>query len=170
MTFITETLGKQHDKAKFNCGEASLNRYIQSYASQDQKRRVAKVFILIEPEQPDVILGYYSLSAASIERTSLPIKHAKRLPRYPIPVALLGRLAVSTTRQGQGIGRLLLADALKRVTTVAEAIAVYALIVDALDESAAGFYRHYGFLPLTTPPPNRLFLPLATLSNKAPGN
>jgi GNAT superfamily N-acetyltransferase len=169
MAFITEALGKQHDKAGFHCGEASLDKYIQHHASQDQKRRIAKVFVLIDPENPDVILGYYSLSAAGIEHEGLPVEQGRRLTRYPIPVALLGRLAVSKTRQGQGIGRLLVADALKRVTAIGEAIAVYALVVDAIDETAAGFYRHFGFLALSTPP-NRLFLPLATLDDNNPGN
>jgi GNAT superfamily N-acetyltransferase len=165
MTFITEALGKHHDKAGFHCGEPSLDHYIQRYASQDQKRRVAKVFILNTQQQPDIILGYYSLGAASIEHQTLPPEKARRLPRYPIPVALLGRLAVSTKRQGLGIGRLLLADAVKRVTAIAESIAIYALVVDAIDDAAANFYRHFGFIPLSASS-ERLFLPVSTSSNE----
>ena len=131
-------------------------------AGQDMRRRIASVFVC-SAEGSDSILGFYTLSSLSIDASALPQRLARRLPRHPIPAALLGRLAVSAHAHGQGIGKLLLADAVKRCLAVGNQMAVYALVVDAKDEIAKRFYIRFGFIPFAGQSA-RLFLPLATVS------
>ena len=156
-------LAKRHDRAAFSCGVEALDTYLRTRAGQDQRRRVARVFVCCE-EGSKAVLGYYTLSSLSIELRDLPEDKALRLPRHPVPAALIGRLAVSSDIQGQGIGRLLLADAVKRALAVSEEIAIHALVVDAKDERAARFYRAFGFTPLVDQR-NRLFLPLGSAAS-----
>ena len=159
MDLIITPLGRQHDRKAFDCGEQPLNEYLHQYASQDIKRRVSRVFIAALPNAPRQVAGYYSLSAGSLDATNLPEDYRRRLPRYPVPVVLLGRLAVAESHQGKGLGSILLADALQRVAQASQVMAVYAVIVDALNNRAAEFYRQFGFIPLPSQP-LRLFLPL----------
>ncbi len=154
---------KGYQKDNFDCGIAELNDYLKKYANQDIKRRIAQVFIICSYDSEEII-GFYSLSAGSISFSSLPEKVAKKLPKYPIPVSLLGRLAVHQKEQGKGIGKLLLADAIKRVIKASEFLAIYALVVEAKDERAKKFYINYGFNELIDYP-NRLFLPVKTAQN-----
>ncbi|MCH8552623.1 MAG: GNAT family N-acetyltransferase [Natronospirillum sp.] len=156
---VIQPLSSEHDRPAFNCGNDALNRYIQKQAKQDVKRRVSKVFVATETEHSASILGYYTLSSLSIELSLLPTEVARKLPRHPIPAALLGRLAVSHTAQGQGVGRMLLANALKRTLAVSDDIAIYAMVVDAIDQNAQRFYEQFGFVPLESHD-RRLFLPL----------
>ena len=104
-------------------------------------------------------MGYYTLSTLSIELNHLPQLLARKLPKHPVPAALIGRLAVSQQIQGSGVGKLLIADAIKRVLSVSDEIAIYAMVVDAINEGAGRFYQQFGFLPLNTES-QRLFLPL----------
>ena len=115
--------------------------------------------MLTTPDAPSAVLGFHTLSSGSIKATDLPDEQARRLPRHPIPVALLGRLSVSRDSQGLGLGRLLLADAIKRTLAVADEIGIYALIVDAIDAPTKAFYGHFEFCPFEQAS-NRLFLPL----------
>jgi len=112
-------------------------------------------------DAPRKIAGHYSLSAASFEKDELPPAQAKRLPHYPVPAAILGRLAVDRERQRQGLGETLLLDAIHRVVRASATLAVYAIIVDAKNERAMTFYGRYGFRAFTSAP-RRLFLPLET--------
>lgn len=159
--------GKVHDRAAFSCGAAELDRYIREQASQDVKRDVARVFVALQADA-SAVRGYYSLSAASFQRDELPPTQAKRLPRYPVPAALLGRLAVDGAMRGRGLGVFLLMDALNRLLLATQTLAVHALIVDAKDEAAVAFYRKYGFIPFTGTL-RRLFLPMATIRRLAEG-
>lgn len=160
LTNITvEPLGRQHDRTAFHCGAEALDHYLKQQARQDADERVAAPFVAVR--LPDiVVLGYYTLSASVLTLTDLPGELARKLPRYPqLPVTLLGRLAVDQSTKGQGLGEHLLLDALHRSLAHADQIAAMAVVVDANDESAAAFYRHYGFIPLQTQP-SRLFLPM----------
>ena len=157
---VIEPLGAQHDRAGFSCGEPAFDGYLQRQASQDIRRRVAQVFVALG-DAPGKIAGYYSLSATSFDKDELPPAQAKRLPHYPIPAAVLGRLAIDRMRQGRGLGELLLLDAIRRVIWASTTLAVYAVIVDAKNEGAQAFYERYGFRPFTAEP-RRLFLPLET--------
>lgn len=152
-------LDREHDRKSFRCGEPSLDEYLRRYAGQDIRRRVNRVFVAVPVEAPREIVAYYSLSAGSLDADALPEAYRRRLPRYPVPVVLLGRLAVATIHQGQGVGAVLLADALRRVAGASRVMAVYAVVVDALDERAADFYRKLGFIELPSRP-GTLFLPL----------
>ena len=105
---------KAHDRARFSCGAPELDRYIREHASQDVRRDVARVFVALVAGKP-VVCGYDSLRASSFQRESLPAEEARRLPRYPVPAALLGRLAVGDGMKGKGLGTFLLMDALNRV-------------------------------------------------------
>ena len=122
-----------------------MDNYIHKQAGQDIKRSISRVFVAEQPGNSKEVMGYYSLSTLSIELNQLPENLARKLPRHPIPAALIGRLAVSKSVQGYGIGKMLLIDAIKRTLSVSEQIAIYAMVVDAIDDNAKGFYEQYGF-------------------------
>ena len=156
-------LAKHHDRAAFSCGNETLDRYIKEIASQDARRHVAAPFILVEQSSPKTILGYYTLSAFSVDLGDLPAEVARKLPFYPVvPATLLGRLAVDRRHQGHGIGELLLMDALQRVNAHSSQIATVAVVVDAIDQNAVEFYKHFGFIQFPDRH-NRLFLPMQTI-------
>ena len=159
MTFAIEALAGHHARSRFDGGSEPLDRYIRRQASQDARRRVARVFVAV-PSGSAEVAGFYTLGAGSIERATLPPETARRLPHYPVPVALIGRLAVDRRWAGQGLGSALLADAAQRVVRASEALAVYALVVDAKDERARRFYESFGFIRLPQSE-SRLFYPLA---------
>lgn len=158
MTYSIRPLDADARTADFKCGELALDEYLQRYARQDIKRGVARVFVACPLEQPQVVAGFYTLSAASVAADTLPEKWRKKLPRYPVPVALLGRLAVSQQFHGQGLGSILLADACKRVVAASQTLAVAAIVVDAKSPKAAAFYQHFGFIELPGQP-GRWMLP-----------
>jgi len=158
-----DPLGKSHDRASFSCGSAALDRYLQQQARQDAEKHVAAPFVLIEPPAPRV-LGYYTLSASLVDASELPDTLTMKLPRYPqLPVTLLGRLAIDQSMKGRGVGAFLLMDALRRSLEAAANIAAMAMLVDAKDDAAQAFYRHFSFLPLQQQP-RRLFLSMKTIA------
>jgi predicted GNAT family N-acyltransferase len=159
---LIEPLGPDQDRDGFDCGVSAQNIYLHRQASQDVRRRVAQVFVALDANGNSVI-GYYTLSAASIDRAELPPETAKRLPHYPVPAAILGRLAVERTCQGQRLGEFLLLDALRRVLRVSSALAVHAVVVDAKDEAATQFYGRYGFRAFPGKP-LRLFMPVEVIA------
>jgi GNAT superfamily N-acetyltransferase len=160
---VIEPIGSDHDRSAFSCGEPALDTYLQRQATQDVRTRVAKVFVAVGA-MPHRVVGYYSLSAAEFNKAELPAAAAKRLPYYPVPAAVLGRLAVDQSFQGRGFGETLLMDAIRRTLRASEAMAVHAIVVDAKHESAKAFYERYGFRSFATMP-RRLFLPLETFEN-----
>lgn len=156
-------LDKAHDRKSFDCANEDLNRYLRQQARQDAEKHVAAPFMLTQPGSP-AVLGFYTLSASIILVDELPPDLMKRLPRYgQLPVTLLGRLAVDRSVGGQGVGEFLLVDALRRSLEAAQQIAAMAVIVDAKDERAESFYRHFGFVPFQQTP-LRLFLPMAQIA------
>ena len=161
--FIIEPLDRRHDRTAFSCGVPGLDRYLIQQAGQDVRRRIARAFVCT-PDGADTVLGFYTLSAVSIILVSLPERIVRKLPRHPVPCVLLGRLAVDAAAQGQGMGRMLLADAVKRTVTAAEIVAMHAMIVDATNEEAIRFYTAFGFLPLQDDP-MRLFLALGHIGS-----
>lgn len=151
-----EPLGK-HDRAAFSCGVASLDDWFRLRAGQDEKRNVARVFVAIDDKGG--VVGFYSLSSFTLTIADLPPEHAKRLPRYDaIPAALIGRLARDEKVRGEGIGELLLADAIRRVIGAARSLAVFAIVVETIGEKAVTFYRDFGFTAFPNRP-LRLFMP-----------
>ncbi|WDU57855.1 GNAT family N-acetyltransferase [Pseudemcibacter aquimaris] len=161
--YVIEPLDKHHNRAAFSCGNEALDRYLQKQASQDIKRNVSRVFILSEAGSPETVLGFYTLSALSIDVETLPETIKRKLPRHPLPAALLGRLAVSDSAHGTGIGKLLLADAIKRTMGIQGDMAIYAMVVDAIDDKAVTYYTKFGFTAFEDNP-DRLFLPLKSIS------
>jgi len=125
-----------------------LDDYIRRYASQDVRRNVARVFIAVPENKPQQLAGFFTLSAGSVSCVSLPASLARKLPRYPVPVALIGRLAVDSAFQGKGLGSILLADACKKISFASSVLAVAGIIVEAKDDEAIAFYKHFGFIPL----------------------
>lgn len=157
-TFHVTSLDAAHDRTTFHSDSEALDRYLKEQVSQDVRRRVAACFVALSSEQR--IAGYYTLASASVMLSDLPPDIGKKLPRYPtVPAIRMGRLAVDQAYQGQGLGGVLLADALDRAIRCD--IAAYALVVDAKDGGAARFYLHHGFIALPSAP-RTLFLPLAT--------
>lgn len=157
-----EALASHHDRDHFSCGVDSLDRYLQTQASQDVRRKANGVFILVEPDKPDVVLGYYSLCAIGVAQGDVPAAVRKHIPRYPLVSAtLVGRLAVSEARQGKRLGAMLLADAVRRAYASAATVGSSMLVVDALTERAAAFYEGNGFVRL--PDSLRLVLPMQTI-------
>jgi len=152
-------LGEAYDRGAFTCGVESLDRYLKTQASQDVRRKANAVFILSEIAAPTQILGYYTLCAMTIAQGDVPETARKHVPRYPLVSAtLIGRLAIAKDRQGQRLGAVLLADALERAFESAATVGSSMVIVDALDEAAAGFYSAHGFVRL--PDSLRLVLPM----------
>ncbi len=144
-------------------GVEGQERDVKREARQDIKRSISRVFVATKPDNPKAVIGYYTLSTLSIELNQLPEKLARKLPKHPVPAALIGRLAVSSAAQGQGVGKLLLADAIKRTLAVSDQIAIYTMVVDAINDNARGFYEQFGFTRLSDDSP-RLFLPLQSIN------
>lgn len=153
-------LDAQHDRQAFDCGVEPLNRYLRETARQDERRLVSRCFVTCPAETP-AIAGFYTLSAAEVPTSALPEAITRKLPRYPsTPVGRIGRLAVDLRHRGQGLGALLVADAVSR--TLKSDLAAFALVVDAKDAAAVAFYEHVGFFVLN-PADRVLMLPLAGL-------
>jgi GNAT superfamily N-acetyltransferase len=157
-----EPLGKQHDRAGFHCGVESLDLYLKTQASQDMRRKANAVFVLTPQEEPGRIAGYFTLCAYGLAPGSVPEAARKLIPRYPmLSATLLGRLAVDVQFQGQGLGAILLARALRSAYENAAQVGSSMVVVDALDERAARFYAAHGFMQL--PESMRLILPMQTI-------
>jgi ribosomal protein S18 acetylase RimI-like enzyme len=156
--FRVGPLGVAVDTADFECTVPPLDEYLRRYAAQDLRRNLARVYVAMPVANPRQPAGFYTLSAGSVACAELPADLSRKLPRYPVPVALVGRLAVDKRFQGQGLGSILLADACAKVKAASQVLAVAGIVVDAKDEAAASFYRHFGFLVLPGRP-DRLLLP-----------
>jgi len=162
MSYLTTALDSSHDKKNFLCGKELLDNYLHTQAKQDVKRKLSACFILSVRKE---IKGYYTLSSATIQRDLLPQEIIKKLPPSykDLPATLLGRLAIDSRYQGQGLGELLLIDALKRsYDTLISSIASISIIVDPIDEGAVMFYKKYGFILL--PDSGKMFIPMDTVS------
>jgi GNAT superfamily N-acetyltransferase len=137
---------KAHRVDQFRCGEAPLDRWLIAYAGQNQQRDAARTFVTTESDGK--VAGYYTLIAAQVEHEQATSAVRQGLFRYfPIPVALIARLAVTAQHQGAGLGRSLLLDALQRVLHASDQLAVRAVTVDVLNDRATSFYSHFGFEP-----------------------
>jgi ribosomal protein S18 acetylase RimI-like enzyme len=159
--FVVEPLDSRHDRAAFSCGVEALDAYVHKQAGQDLKKRAAVPFVIT----PDgkTIAGYYTLSQYAVQLDAVPFEVAKKLPRYPVVAAtLLGHLAVSMAFRGQGLGAMLLMDALYRALVHSRELASAGVVVDAKDAAALAFYKKYGFLELPKID-RRLFLPMGTV-------
>jgi GNAT superfamily N-acetyltransferase len=159
--WLIERLDKTHQRAEFNCGQASLDDFLRNLVSQYEKRNLGRTYVAVRPGEKRVY-GYYTLASATLSTQDLPSEGARKLPRHPIPAILLARLAVDRTTQGQGLGDALLVDALKRCLELAEKLGVHAVEVDAIDQQARKFDQKYGFVPLLDSPLH-LYIPVGTI-------
>ena len=156
--FVIEPLSDAHDRATFSCGVPALDRYLANQATQDLRRRTAACFVAIERDTKTVV-GYYTLATSSLPLTDIAAATGKKLPRYPlIPAVRIGRLAVTTTHRGMGLGAGLLIDGIVR--SFRADLMAFAVVVDAKDDAAAAFYSHHGFTVFTSAPMS-LYLPIA---------
>ncbi len=146
-TFEIHPLDSSFDRDQFDCGTEPLNKFLKSHARQNQDKGVSRTFIAIKAsDKKKRVLGFYSQSMAQVDLSNFLEAIQKKLPRHPVPAARIGRLATDATIKGQGLGRLLVVDALKRVKAVSGQIGVYAVIVDAKDQAAKDFYLKIGFV------------------------
>jgi GNAT superfamily N-acetyltransferase len=163
LTATTAFDRKTHRVDAFSCGEEILDRWLRAYASQAQRRDAARTFVTTDADRN--VVGYYTLVAAQVEHEQATAGVRNGLSRhFPIPIALIARLAVARSHQGAGIGRSLLLDALRRIVRASDELAVRAITVDALNDDAASFYRHYGFEP-TDLAPSTLMVPIHVVRN-----
>lgn len=163
VTWAEAPLGKAHDRKGFDCGEHGLNDYLQKFARQNHDSGGAKTFVAVATTDPTTILGYYTLSPASIDYARTPDVVRRGLGRYEVPVFRLGRLAVALSMQGRGLGGGLLLAAGRRCLSVAAEVGGVALLIDAKSDRAANWYEGYGAVRLADAPLT-LLLPLKTIA------
>lgn len=142
-----EPIGKQHDRGAFDCGDEALNQFLNRHARQSHEKGGAKTYLAVS-ENNEKILGYYSLSPASIAYKRVPEVIKRGLARHDVPVFRLGRLAIDLSVQSQGLGGQLLLAAGRRCLLVAAQVGGVALLIDAKNERVAEWYANYGAVPL----------------------
>jgi GNAT superfamily N-acetyltransferase len=144
-TFRIEAIAIRHDRAAFDCGHPFLNTYLARFARQNDRKGLARAYALVPEPEGNPVLGYYTLTSGAVAFEKMPADLRSRLPRYPILVARIGELAVDLGQRGQGFGADLLLDAISRIRRASEQVAIWAIIVDPIDQQAASFYLHLGF-------------------------
>lgn len=168
LELITEQLNTTlHDRNSFDCGVNELNVFLKKHANQNHSKNISATYVAVVAVSSDdrkKIYGYYTLSAGHIQCDQLPENIKTKLPKYPIPIARIGRLAVDKDYKGQGIGGFLLHDAFANVLSIADKMGVYAVVVDAKNDDARAFYQNYGFAKLQDSELT-LFLPTDTIKS-----
>lgn len=154
-----EPLSPDHDRRTFSCGVDALDVYLRRFAGQHAAANISRSYVAVDGAE---ILGFYSLAMSGIRKENLPARSAGRFPNFPLPVARLARLAVALRRQRQGLGDLLLADALQRCLRLSAEIGMIGVVVDAKDERARGWYERYEFERLPDSPLS-LWLPTTAI-------
>lgn len=153
-SLIIEKLSSGHDRNSFDCGVEELNLYLLKYSGQHERKGMGRTYVATE-EGERLVLGYYTISSSAVAFDVVP----ENLPHHPIPVALVGRLAVDRNMHGHGLGEMLLIHALQSAQRAGESVGIYAVVVDALDDKARSFYLKYGFRELLDDPLH-LYLPM----------
>lgn len=153
--FRLEPLGREHPRRQFHCGEGPVDDWLVSKALQNQQKHLSVTKVLLDDRE--VIAGYYTLATGQVDFADLPNDVVKRLPRRQLPVAVLAWLGVSTAHQGKGLGRLLLAQALRDCHEAGKTFAFIAVILDCISDAAKEFYQQWDFEELPGHP-YRLFL------------
>ncbi len=157
---IIEPLNKSHDREQFDCGVEVLNQFLRSTARQHIQKGISRTFVLSEQDFPHVI-GFFTLTICEVRSEKLPSAIAKKYPAQ-VPGVKLARLAVAKQWQRQGIGEILMVEAMQRALLVADTAGGIGLFVDAKDEAAQSYYARYGFIILEDNP-LAMFLPLSVL-------
>lgn len=141
-----------HDRKSFSCGVPELDDFLKKFAAQNQAAGYSTTHVLVDSDEPAVILGYVTLSTAELDCAHLTDEDRRHFPRYPIPAIRVARLAVALHARNKGYGKGLLGFCIKQVVRVREAVGVRLLVVDAKDEDAAMFYKRFGFVESTKSP------------------
>ena len=157
----TETLRKDHDRSRFDCGSEALNRFLKNTARQHIVKGISKTFVLIEDTSPREILGFFTLAFCEIIVEKLPLGYVKKYPRKA-PGAKLARLAVDGRFQRRGYGTIMMMNAIERVLAVSEHLGIMDFFVDAKDDHAKAYYEQFGFIRFPDNP-LELFIPFETL-------
>ena len=156
-----EKLANGHELDAFSCGVESLDRWLKQFAQTNQQSDLTATYVVHRKtvvHRKKRVVGYYSLTAGSVNRQDAPLRIAKGVPNHPIGIVLLARLAVDESEKGTGLGRALLKDALVRSASAAEVIAVRAVLVHALNEDARRFYTRFDFEPSPVHPLHLMLL------------
>jgi GNAT superfamily N-acetyltransferase len=157
-----ESISRDHVTAEFDCGSEAQTTWLRKHALQAHRTDTSKVRVVTHIGDARVI-GYYALAAGSVELASTPIRVAKGMPRYPVPVVILTRLGVDRTEHGRGLGRALLRDVLLRVATASEVIGARALLIHCENEAARAFYWHLGEFEASPTDPLHVYLLMSDL-------
>jgi GNAT superfamily N-acetyltransferase len=165
LNWCEEPVGRHHDRKAFDCGSPELNDYLRRHARQNHEGGGSKTFVAVAQDSPETILGYYSISPASIAFANVPAALTRRLGRYEVAVFRLARLAVALSVQGKGLGGALLLAAGTRALAVADQVGGMALVIDAKDEQAARWYERFGAIPLLDSGPLSLILPFKAIAD-----
>jgi GNAT superfamily N-acetyltransferase len=139
-----EKLQRTHELKEFTCGQPELDRFLIRHALQAQQMNSSQTYVGVSDK---TVIGFYTIVAGEVRHADAPERVVKGMPRHPVPLLVLARLAVHNEWQGRGVGSGLLLDALGRTLQVADIVGVRSLAVHAKDDSAAAFYRHFGFAP-----------------------
>jgi len=150
-----EKLRQDHAVGAFDCGNEALNRFLQRYALVNQTSGSAKTYGALA-DQP--VIGYHSLAVGSVEYEKAPERITKGLAHHPVPIVLIARLAVDRKWQKMGVGKGLLKDAMLRTIQAADILGIRAIMVNAKDERAKGFYQHFDFIPSPSDPLHLMIL------------
>lgn len=158
----------KHQRKGFQCGKPALDEFLRALVTQYEKRGLGKTFVAVAETDATRVIGFYTLAASTVTFNQLPSELTKKLPKHPIPVVLLGRLAVDQGAQGQGVGNALLIDALHRCLEISESLGLFAIEVLAIDEAAANFYAKYGFTALLDDA-RHMYLSISTIQRASSG-
>lgn len=161
MKLKIEVLSKSHNRVAFDCGDTELNNYLQKMARQHIAKGISKTFVLINVDEPTIIIAYMSIVVCEVFADKIPHAWKNKYPQK-IPAAKLARLAVSVNNQRKGYGELLVVDAIQKTINVSKNMGVAGLFVDAKYQQAKQYYNQFGFIALPEQLDN-LFLPLSTL-------
>lgn len=167
---IIRLLEEDDHRSSFESGEAEIDRFFRNHALTNHRAGISRVYVAVDEPSSRDVLGFYALSTTSVESSAVQDLASMSLPRYPMPALLIGQLAVDQRERGRGLGRALLKDALDNCLKIAKRVAVFGILVDALNEDVIGFYERFGFEkipPEKTPQP--MFLPMATLRKATDG-
>jgi ribosomal protein S18 acetylase RimI-like enzyme len=158
---IIELLNKSHNRAQFDCGAELLNQFLKATARQHIQKGISRTYVLTEQQDPQTIIGFFTLTLCEVRGGKLPAEIAKKYPDQ-VPGVKLARLAVDRQWQRQGIGEILMVEAMQRALLVADTAGGIGLFVDAKDGAAQSYYARYGFITLEDNP-LEMFLPLSLL-------
>ena len=154
---VIERLSSHHDRRDFDCGVEELNSYLLRYSGQHERKGIGRTYVAIE-DADSRVLGYYTISSSGVAFEVVP----ENLPRHPVPVALIGRLAVDVSARRRRLGETLLIHALRSAQRAARIVGIYAVVVNALDDAAKDFYLKFGFKELSDDH-FHLYLPMKTI-------